>query len=298
MRVFVTGATGAVGRYVVPYLAEAGYEVVAFSRTLQSDVDPRGGQVRLAVGDVRDSLSVARAVEGVDAIVHLAGVLEDRGEVETFETNIRGTYNVLDAARSARIRRVVVTSSIAVTGCLVPAWTPQYLPIDEAHPCSPLTPYALSKQLTESLCRYYAARHGMVLAILRVAGVHTPESWVQPLWDEIRCPIIWTWIHPHDVAEAIRRCLATEFESPLLGNLAASDTCSLRPTSSLAGTYFPDATIRRKNPADGQEQWPFFTSDVLTTALGWEPAIRFGDVYCGRRFNDRENAAIGPQSAR
>jgi nucleoside-diphosphate-sugar epimerase len=298
MRVFVTGATGAIGRYVVPYLADAGYEVVAFSRRPQSDVDPRGGQVRLALGDIRDPISVTRAVEGVDAIIHLAGVLEDRGEVDTFESNIRGTYNVLDAARIARIRRVVVTSSIAVTGCLVPTWTPHYLPIDEMHPCSPVTPYAISKQLTESLCRYYAVRHGMVLAILRVAGVHTPEFWAQPLWDEIRCPIIWTWIHPHDVAEAIRRCLATEFQSPLLGNLAASDTCSLRPTATLAGEYFPDAEIRRKDPADRQDQWPFFTSDVLTAALGWEPGIRFGDVYSGRRSNDRESAPIRPRSAR
>ena len=114
MRILVTGAGGNLGRVVSPVLAKAGHELRLFDfRAVPSDHE-------VIVGDVRDPDAVARAMRGVDAVVHgaaLHGVHLGNWSVDDFwSTNCTGTFVVYDAAREAGVRRIVLASSMAVYG--------------------------------------------------------------------------------------------------------------------------------------------------------------------------------------
>lgn len=113
--VLVTGASGLIGSHVVGALIDAGYEPLAFSR---GDPPLQRTPVRHVCGDVRDPAALAAAMRGCEAVIHTAAVYSysraDAAEMEC--TNVQGTCNVLDAARRAGVRRVVVTSSCATCG--------------------------------------------------------------------------------------------------------------------------------------------------------------------------------------
>jgi nucleoside-diphosphate-sugar epimerase len=112
--VLLTGAGGNLGRAAVPALLAAGHEVRSF------DFRPVPGVENMVVGDVRDRNAVARAVEGVDAVVHgaaLHGVhLGTWPAHEFWSTNATGTFTVYEAARAAGIGRMVLASSMVVYG--------------------------------------------------------------------------------------------------------------------------------------------------------------------------------------
>lgn len=109
MRVLVTGATGFVGHHVIDRLLERGHEVVALARHRAA---PRPG-VRPARGDVVTGEGLADAVAGADAVVHLVGIIRERGGDVTFEkVHVRGTRNVLAAAREGGVRRYVHMSAL------------------------------------------------------------------------------------------------------------------------------------------------------------------------------------------
>ncbi len=104
MKVFVTGATGFLGTHILEQLK--GHDVVALSRQPRTDVD-------FVVGDVLDPSSLAAAIDGCDAVIHAAGLV-DHGDAmaeQLWRIHVRGTENLLDAAKSASVRRVVIVST-------------------------------------------------------------------------------------------------------------------------------------------------------------------------------------------
>jgi nucleoside-diphosphate-sugar epimerase len=147
-RVVVTGAGGAVGPLVVASFAEAGWQVVALTRTVpQAGVLPDGCVVRIA--DLFDDRALDAAMEGADAVVHLAGLLHvlDAPASLTSEyrrVNVDGTVRVVEAARVAGVGRVVLASTIAVYG------PTDNGVVDESSPLHPDTSYAQSKLAAES----------------------------------------------------------------------------------------------------------------------------------------------------
>ncbi|MBI5502674.1 MAG: NAD-dependent epimerase/dehydratase family protein [Deltaproteobacteria bacterium] len=133
---------------------------------------PPPGAVQLVVGDVRERNVVSRAAQGSDVFVHLAartGVqpsLEDpRGDCAT---NVLGTLECLEAARSAGCRSFVFASSGAPLGDQVP-------PLDETRLPHPLSPYGASKLAGEAYCQAYAASFGLMTAVLRFSNVYGPR---------------------------------------------------------------------------------------------------------------------------
>lgn len=170
--VLVTGAGGLLGGYVVAELRE-------HCRVSGLDLLPAEG-IPHVVGSIEDPEAVARACMGQDAVVHVAArpnIWSGSGH-EIVQTNVVGTWTVLEAAERAGVKRVIVTSSDSVIGftvfegAMIP---PDYLPVDAAHPRRPTDPYALSKKLCEEVARSFADRGRMQVVVLRPVYVLYPE---------------------------------------------------------------------------------------------------------------------------
>jgi CDP-glucose 4,6-dehydratase len=177
-RVFVTGATGVMGSWLVKALLERGASVVA----LVLDVDPRGElvqsgdfhQLTVIYGSLEDYGVLDRAIGvwGVDTIFHLgAQTLVGaalRSPFATFEANVRGTYNLLEACcrHSQGVRAIVVASSDKAYG------SQATLPYTEATPLQPEHPYDASKACTDLIAQAYSKTYGLPISITRCGNIY------------------------------------------------------------------------------------------------------------------------------
>jgi uronate dehydrogenase len=163
MLVLITGAAGYVGRHLT-----RGVEGLHELRL--ADVQSLDGEARFVSADVTRLDDMLRVMDGIDAVVHLAVASGLEGEVEDdaftplrFDVNVKGTYNVLEAARRHGVRRVVHTSSIMV------AWgyPPHERVASDAPPRTEGT-YSLTKSLAEGVCEHFARNYGMSIVCLRI----------------------------------------------------------------------------------------------------------------------------------
>lgn len=171
MTVLVTGATGRIGRHTVRgYLAD-GERV----RALVLPGDPSVAELAAAgvdvvVGTLTDREALARATDDVAIVCHLAAALTSRGhgDDDFFESNLHGTYELLQAVRTHApgLRRLVYVSSDAVywSGLLTP---PDFLPVDETHPRRPGSVYGATKLGAEELCLTFQRAYGVPVSIMR-----------------------------------------------------------------------------------------------------------------------------------
>ena len=110
MRCLVTGGTGFLGKHLIEQLAAAGHEVRALVRREAASLEQLGAE--LVPGDVLEPGSLARACDGVEAVFHLAGTVQHRGEpTDLFDLHVEGTRNVLQAAAAAKVARAIHMSS-------------------------------------------------------------------------------------------------------------------------------------------------------------------------------------------
>ncbi len=173
----VTGGAGFIGSNIVTELVRRGERARVFddlSNGLRSNLDGVADDVEIVEGDVRDPDAVARAVKGVDVVLHLAALGSVPRSVEDPKTsndvNVGGTLNVLIAARDAGVGRVVYSSSSSVYGDN-PA-----LPKREDMATRPLSPYAASKLAGENYTRAFAEVYGMETVSLRYFNVFGPRQ--------------------------------------------------------------------------------------------------------------------------
>jgi UDP-glucose 4-epimerase len=173
MRALITGATGFIGGHIVRDIAAAGYAVRAFYRAVPSDLDRIGCEV--IRGDLRDPLAAKQAVEGCEAVVHLAGkahAVDERfgndGEYESI--NVEGTRYLLEAAAAAGVRQFIFASSVKVFGETTDGC------VDESQAPVPQSAYAKSKWAAEQLVRKYAERYGFHGVSLRLPMVYGPTQ--------------------------------------------------------------------------------------------------------------------------
>jgi CDP-glucose 4,6-dehydratase len=174
---FVTGATGLVGSWLVRRLVNAGAEVVCIIRDWvpQSELIRTGllDRVRVVRGDVRDQAVLERALGEyeIDTVIHLAAqtivTIANRNPISTFETNIGGTWSILEACRrSPKVRQIVVASSDKAYGDQ-PA-----LPYSEATPLQGQHPYDVSKSCADLLAKSYAVSFDLPVAITRCGNFY------------------------------------------------------------------------------------------------------------------------------
>jgi uronate dehydrogenase len=179
-RVLITGAAGQIGRITCAGLAARGWKVRGLDKVPLDGVD--GLADPPVVADVTDADAVLRATEGVEAVVHLAGIATEAPFDEILEANIEGTFRVFDAARRAGVRRVVFASSNHAVG-----FVPRSALVTADVPPRPDTYYGVSKVFGEALGRLMADRYGLEVVCLRIgswkqypASVRELSTWISP----------------------------------------------------------------------------------------------------------------------
>jgi UDP-glucose 4-epimerase len=179
MNVLVTGATGFIGSHLCEQLLLDGHEVWGISRSaktinvgeLQKQIQIQNQQCfHLLSCDITDYEAVERTfhINAFDAVFHVAACILSQDADDPFpyfETNVRGTVNILRAAQLENVNKVIYSSSMNVYGM------PRYLPVDENHPTEPENIYGLTKLMGEMFCRLYAQIYGFKILILRYSGV-------------------------------------------------------------------------------------------------------------------------------
>jgi nucleoside-diphosphate-sugar epimerase len=156
---------------------------------------------------------------------------------------------------------------------------PARLPIVETDPCRPASPYAASKLAAEVLAAASTERGRFSVVALRVAGVQQPETWHEPLWERERSPILWTWISARDASRAFRAAIDAPVVGAVVINVAAADTCSLRPSGDLAAEFLPGAQVDDQVMAGADPRWPLFDLERAQTVLDWEALDRFDALF-------------------
>ena len=175
--VLVTGSAGRVGQAAVQGLLARGHSVRGFDRA------PSPGLPEATVADLSDLEALKAALDGVEALVHLAATPDDVEDPvnNLFPPNITGLYHTLELAREAGVQRLVLPSSGQVN------WFRNFegpWPLDETVPVSPKGWYAATKMFLESIGHSYAATHGMSVIIARLGWCPRDEEQVREIADE------------------------------------------------------------------------------------------------------------------
>ncbi|AZS82259.1 SDR family NAD(P)-dependent oxidoreductase [Achromobacter spanius] len=182
LKVLVTGADGFIGSHLTETLIARGYDVRAFTlyNSFNSwgwlDQSPKHIREKLDVfsGDIRDPHGVKAAMQGCDAVLHLAALIAipfSYHSPDTYvDTNVKGTLNVLQAARELGIKRVIHTSTSEVYG------TARFVPITEEHPLQGQSPYSASKIGADQLAYSFHASFDLPVVIARPFNTYGPRQ--------------------------------------------------------------------------------------------------------------------------
>jgi UDP-glucose 4-epimerase len=182
-RVFLTGGTGYIGSHTAVSLIEAGLDVVVFDNLSNSKREVlnrvrriTGKELTFIQGDIRNQVEIESALDSYpcDAVIHFAG-LKSVGEsvvnpLGYYENNVAGTISLLQAMRNHGVKNLVFSSSATVYG------SPEYLPVNEAHPVGASQPYGQSKLVVENMLRDLSASdaswHITILRYFNPVGAH------------------------------------------------------------------------------------------------------------------------------
>lgn len=287
MKVLVTGASGRFGPYVVKELESHGCDLVLMSRSRPEGAD-RWPWVQGTIANFEDCL---RATEGVQAVQHVAAnpwasdhpqsreSYAKRGVpfYDTMQTNIMGTYFLLQACLQHKVGVFVMTGSNCalghggrISGREFPI---SYLPIDEQHPCEVEDSYSYSKHAGEELLASYTRAYGIRTYVLRSAGICALERRQRTAqqagpakgWDTW----LWAWVSSEDQAVAHRMLMekAPGIEPHGVFFCNADDTTALEPTRELVEKFKPEllSTVRE---LEGHAS--ILSNKKLKQTIGWE----------------------------
>ena len=181
-KILVTGADGFIGSHLVESLVHLGYNVKAF--TLYNSFNKWGwldsldksvlSEIDVFSGDIRDPYGVKNAMEGCDTVLHLAALIAipySYHSPDTYiDTNIKGTLNVLQAARSLNVERIIHTSTSEVYG------TARFVPITEEHPLQGQSPYSASKIGADQLAYSFYTSFELPVITIRPFNTYGPRQ--------------------------------------------------------------------------------------------------------------------------
>lgn len=299
--ILITGGCGFIGTNLTKYLADSGYQLrildnlsvgnEANLRELQSQ-DSRLLNIKLIIGDIRDRDVVSQAVKGTDAVVHLAarsGVKDSlENPVETYDINVIGTLNLLEACRQNGAAKFIFASSNAVVGEQSP-------PIDELKIPQPLSPYGAAKLAGEALCSAYYHSFGLKAISLRFANCYGPYSDHKTSviatfmkWAKEQNPLIIygngnqtrDFIHVNDVCRAIHLSLTASDslfqtgDSRLFQIGSGLETSINELAEMLKGVTGGNLPTIRKPERQGEIRRIYLDITKAAAILGFKPEVR------------------------
>jgi UDP-glucose 4-epimerase len=286
--ILVTGGSGFIGTNLCRMLTSAGARVTVLdnlSRASAAGFDAADHEI--IEGDVRDADTVARAVERVQAVVHLAAfgsVVESVAQPEeNFENNVRSTLNVLHAAARRKAKVVFASSGGAVIGAAQP-------PVNEDSLPAPTSPYGASKLCGEAYCHAFAGSFDLSVVALRFANVYGPNSAHkrgavtnfakallagEPIVVFGKGGATRDFIHVDDICAGIWAALKTPIQGAKVLHLATGVETRIidlaKAMADAAGR--PDHPIRFEPKRAGELERNFATFDRARQVLGFVPKI-------------------------
>lgn len=283
MRIAVTGASGFIGRYLVPALAVGGHAVVALGRDVEGLAPLAGQGVQVHATDY-GSADLARALEGVDAVVHLAGRRSQRDDDPlSFRPFAEANLNLLEtlffAARDAGVSSIVQASSIAVYSAA------NATPYAEADLPVPLNPYGLSKLTSEQLLTLWGGKTGVRTVSLRLAASYghgerisavlmkfADAAWRrQALTVRGNGRIGIDQIYVRDVVRAFVAALAPDAPGGVFNVGAGRVFTLLEMAEAVNAAFGNDGNLRIEDPRDGPAPAPHMSIEAARQGLGWKP---------------------------
>jgi len=253
-KVMITGAAGLIGR-MLRARWRSQWALVLVDR---AEMDPAGPHETVVRCNLSDHDAMQRAMQGVDAVVHLGGISTEAAWADIRDSNIEGCYQTFEAARLAGVRRIVFASSNHAIG-----FYPRSTPLTGAEPVRPDTRYGVSKAFGEALASYYADKFGLSAVCLRIGTARSPD---EP--GELRH--LSTWISHRDLAHLIERAIEADVHFEIV--FGASNNRE---------GWWPDNAQRRigYRPQDSADHW---RGQVTEHANDRDPIARSlqGGIYC------------------
>lgn len=290
-RVCVTGGAGFIGVRLVGELLARGREVVVLDDLSVGRRERVPGGARLVVGDIRDADAVREALEGCDAVAHLAARVAIRSSfefaVDDASINLVGTASVLRGAIAAgTVRRFLLASSMAV---YADSAAPR--PLDESHPTMPASPYGVSKLAAERLVGLMCAHSGLSGAVLRLFNTYGPGQAFSPYVGVVtifvhdllaaRSTTIFgdgeqcrDFVHVDDVAGAFALALES-VEAQGTYNIGTGRATSVNTIYAQVRSAMGVAgKVSRVAPAAGELRYSIADIGAAQRALGYQPQHR------------------------
>jgi nucleoside-diphosphate-sugar epimerase len=274
----VTGGSGYFGNLLVARLLERGVQVRVFDIL---DADDRLPEVEFIQGDIRDKQAVVDAVKGADAVHHNVAMVPLAKDKDAFwSVNSNGTLNLLEACHSARVNKVVYTSSSAVFG------VPEQLPVDEYVTPRPAEAYGKAKLAGEEMCWRFASE-GLDVSIIRPRTImgHGRLGIMQMLFDWIRegrnVPVFdgghnkYQFVHADDLAAAC--ILAAERPEPRAYNIGADRFGTMREALQALVDHAQTGSRVKSVPSA-----PAIAAMKLTSAIGLSPLGTYHSLMYGQ----------------
>lgn len=321
-KILVTGADGFIGSHLVEALLAAGCDVRAF--VLYNSFGSRGWLDTLPpatrktldvfAGDIRDPHGVRAAMTGCGVVLHLAALIAipySYHSPDTYvDTNVKGTLNIVQAARDLGVERVVVTSTSEVYG------TALHVPIGEDHPLQPQSPYSASKIGADAIALSYHASFGTPVTVLRPFNTYGPRQSARAVIPTIigqiaagKREIALGALHPtrdftfvKDTAQGFLQAAACDDIVGQVTNIGSGFEISILETAKLIAdvmgqpvSFVQDA--QRLRPAASEVERLFAGTQKAANAFGWSPdhggqdGFRRGLAITAAWFQDSANLA-------
>jgi UDP-glucose 4-epimerase len=287
-RVLVTGGAGFIGSFLIERLLASGCEVSVLDNLSTGTRERLPAGAALLVGDTRDPAACEQAIAGCEAVVHLAAAVSVRASIEEFlpdaEANIMGTLGVLRAARKAKVKRLVVASSMAV---YADRDTPE--PVPESWPTRPDSPYGVSK-LAAELYTLLVGRDSKIPAVaLRYFNTYGPRQTFTPYVGVVtifvnellkgRTPTIFgdgeqcrDFVHVEDVAEATRLALESDVSGEVMNVGTGNATTVNEVAIQLCARLAPGTAPRHAPAQPGELRNSIADISKARRLLGYAPA--------------------------
>ena len=305
MQLLITGGAGFIGGHLAETFLESGHDV-----TVLDDLDPfydirlkqhtiercrdvataSDGSYRLVEGDVRETNTVRESMKDAEIVFHQAAQAGVRPSVENprryDEVNVDGTLNVLDCARSMDVERVVYASSSSVYG------KPQYLPYDERHPTTPVSPYGASKLAGERYACAYSEVYDLSAVALRYFTVYGPRMRPNMAISNFvsRCvngqsPVIYgdgsqtrDFTYIDDVVTANERLLTTDAADGEALNIGSTDNIDIRTLAEeIKDLVAPELELEYAPRHDADAEHTHAETTKANELLNYEPTYTIRD---------------------